>query len=471
MTLRRSLPRLLPSLLAALLLMSPHPSSADGPAPGTILASHGTFSSLQDAISNASDGDRIDVFGGSHPGPIVIDHSVALIGHEWPVIDGGGSGTVLKLSAPGIELRGFRILNSGSSLDEENAGISGEAPRLRIVGNWLENVLFGIYLRKADHSLIQNNRIRGLSVETPRRGDPIRVWYSNHVQILGNKIRHGRDVVLWYSNDLTVRDNEVSEGRYGLHFMYCDDAFIESNILLNNSVGAFLMYSRRLRFQQNTIAFNHGPSGYGVGLKDMDNALLRDNLFFGNRVGAHLDNSPREVDSLGRFEANVFAFNDIGVSLMPSVRNNQFSANSFIENQEQVAITGGGGQALANDWHLDGSGNYWGDYAGYDASGDGIGDVPYVARKLYENLIDRYPDLRLFIYSPAAEAINFAARAVPLVRPDPKLTDEYPLMQPPPMADLPPIPAPAPGGLMILSAMMIAVGLLIMATPSLKRSR
>lgn len=437
---------------------------------GLIVSPHGQYSSLLKAIQEAEDGDTIEVYGGEHAGPLIVNKSLELIGHDWPVIDGNGVGTVLKLTAPDTVVRGFRILNSGDSLDEENSGISGEAPGLRIEGNRLENTLFGIYLRDAAGSIIKDNHIQSKSLDVPRRGDPIRVWYSNNAEIISNDIDKGRDVVLWYSENLTVRGNTVRDGRYGLHFMYCDDALIDGNLLINNSVGAFLMYSRRLRFLNNTIAFNHGPSGYGVGLKDMDDAFINQNLFFGNRVGAHLDNSPREVDSIGRFEGNVFAFNDIGVNLMPSVRNNQFTRNSFIDNQEQVGISGNGGQAKANSWDIEGIGNYWSDYSGFDVLDDGIGDIPYLSEKLYENLIDRHPGMRLFIYSPASDAINFAAQAVPLVKPDTKLIDEAPLMAPKLVEGAPSLPQIGSNRLAIASVIMIAAAIGIIAIPKINRT-
>ena len=50
------------------------------------------------------------------------------------------------------------------------------------------------------------------------------------------------------------------------------------------SVGAFLMYSRNLHLERNVFLANRGPSGYGIGLKDMDGVEAHDNRFLGNRV-------------------------------------------------------------------------------------------------------------------------------------------------------------------------------------------
>jgi nitrous oxidase accessory protein len=400
-----------------------------------------------------------------YQGPFEINRSVELIGHDWPVLDGGDEGTVVEITAPDVVIKGFVIKNSGDTLAEENSGIAVEAPGALIEGNRLEDTLFGIYLRKAHETIIRDNDITSKDLDVPRRGDPIRVWFSNDVLIENNEVNEGRDVVLWYSERLTVRDNEVNGGRYGLHFMYCDDAIIENNLLTNNSVGTFLMYSRRLHLFNNTIAYNRGPSGFGVGLKDMDDAVIENNLFLDNRIGAHLDNSPRELNSIGRFEGNVFAFNDIGIRLAPSVRRNQFQSNSFIDNGEQVNIAGRGGRAENNAWTVADQGNYWSDYIGYDGDADGLGDVPYKSERLFENLTDNDSSLRLFLYSPVEQAVDFAARAIPFVKPQPKLSDQSPLMDPVMPDGLPSVPKVgneplwlASAGMLILATILLSMG-------------
>jgi nitrous oxidase accessory protein len=417
---------------------------------------------LAQAIALAAPGDTLDVQGGTYFGHLVIDKPLTIIGHDWPVIDGGGEGSVLQITAPGTTVRGFVIQNSGHSLDQENTGIVVEATNTVVEDNRFEQTLFGIYLRQAHNSVVRGNIIYSKPLDVPRRGDGIRVWYSNDVLIENNTVEMGRDVVLWYSERLTVQGNVVNNGRYGLHFMYCDDAHIVQNRLTNNSVGAFLMYSRRMIMEHNTVAGNRGPSGYGIGLKDMDDAILRDNLFLDNRVGAYLDGSPREVDSIGQFQRNVFAYNDIGVEMMPSVRHNEFVANSFVDNDEQVAIAGGGATADNNAWTVADQGNYWSDYVGFDANGDGFGDIAYKSERLFENLVAQEPNLRLFLYSPAINTLDFAAKAFPIVRPQPKLVDERPFMSPTLPSQAPALPRSAVSSWfgMALLFVLLALGII-----------
>ncbi len=409
---------------------------------------------LQAIIEQASPGDTLKVQAGSYSGPLVVTKPLVLLGTGEPVIQGHGQGSVVKLKAPGIVFRGFRVTGSGNYLDEENSGIEVLARHILVEQNRLDDVLFGIYLRRAHGSIIRNNEITGKMLDLPRRGDLIRVWYSDSVLVENNTLRLGRDVVLWYSNHLTVRYNRISGGRYGIHFMYCDDANIYENQLTENSVGAFLMYSRRLHFYRNFMASNRGGSGFGIGMKDLDDARIIDNLFIDNRVGIFIDNSPREIESRCTLKGNVIAYNDYGVLLLPNVRRNLFEDNTFLENEEQVAIDGGG--RLVNiRWNQ----NFWSDYTGLDLNGDGFGDIPYASQRFFESLMDRHPILRLLLYSPAVQALNFAAKAVPLVQPDPKLVDSLPRVKMVIPVGVPAPPKHKDPTLSILSALLLGVSI------------
>jgi nitrous oxidase accessory protein len=380
---------------------------------------------LQEWISSAPLGAILRVPPGVYHGPIVIDKPLTLLGDGQAVLDGLGRGTVVHIIAPDVTVRGFVIKNSGRSLAHEDSGILVEAPRARIEENELFDVLFGIYLKNAPGSIIRANRVRGLDVPEAERGDALRLWYSSDALIEGNQTYNARDAIIWYSARVTVRANRFQGGRYGVHLMYCKEINIESNLLSKNFVGVYAMYTQNLTLRQNLSLGHRGPSGYGIGLKDTDNAQIVENVIADNSVGAFIDNSPSESNSSVLFRRNLFAYNETAVLMFPSVRGDVFTENSFIENFEQVGIAGGG-EPHGNSWTQ----NYWGDYLGYDADNDGIGDLVYKSERLFEHLIDRHPQLRLFLYSPAIQALEFAARALPIFKPQPKLTDPRPLMAP-----------------------------------------
>ncbi|MBM3999354.1 MAG: nitrous oxide reductase family maturation protein NosD [Planctomycetes bacterium] len=380
----------------------------------------GPIRTIEDAIARADAGDTIVVDGGRYSGPLLIEKSVRLVGRNAPVIDGEGNGTVVTIAAPDVRLSGFVIRGSGDVLGREDSGLLVRAPRAVVEKNAFEDVLFGVTLQRAPETVVRDNDLQSKPLDLARRGDLIRVWYSDDVTLESNRIRDGRDMVLWFSKRLTVRANRAHGGRYGLHFMYCQDARVESNHLWDNSVGAFLMYSRHVAMTGNWLERNRGASGHGIGLKDMDAAQIADNVVLGNRIGVFVENSR------GTFERNIVAHNEVGLTILPSARGNRFERNSFVENGEQVAIVGASGRMTTNAWQ----GNYWSDYRGYDVDGDGQGDQAYEPSRLFERLADRNAALRLFRENPSVAAIDFASRVFPVFKPKPTFTDAAPRMTP-----------------------------------------
>lgn len=402
-----------------------------------IVAPDGDYTTIEAALAAAQPGAVIEVHGGTYPAPLVVDKTVSLMGVNQPVIDGQGQGSLVLIGASDVVFSGFVVQGSGQSLAHEDTGIVIQGARVTVSHNLLEDVMFGIYFASAHDGLAQNNIIHGKPLEESMRGDGIRVWYSNHVRLIGNEITSGRDTLIWYADNITIRDNHIHHNRYGLHFMYNENAVVENNIVEHNAVGAYMMYSAGLVMTGNHFNQNRGASGYGIAFKDMDHAQVADNVFTGNGVAIYLDNSPSLVDEYNRFSQNFIAYNDIGLMGLPSVQRNIFQNNTFLENYQQISVQGRG-NLLGNLWSQAGIGNYWSNYAGYDRDGDGVGDMPFRAEKLFESLADSEPVLRLFTFSPASQAIDFAAAAFPALRPDPKVIDDAPRMDyllPPGMTD------------------------------------
>jgi nitrous oxidase accessory protein len=400
--------------------------------------------SLAEAVAEAPAGATIEVRGGLHPGGLVITRDLTLIGVDGPIVDGGGAGSVISVSGASLEIRGFILRNTGGNHDKEDAAIVVDKGRATIEDNRIENALFGVYLKQSPNSVVRGNIVLARQTDIALRGDSIKIWYCNDTVIENNYASDGRDNILWYSDGTVVRGNTFDRGRYGLHLMFSNRSAIETNSLRKNSVGLYIMYGREITVTGNNMSNNHGPSGGGVGLKDVDSISFTGNRIVHNRTGAQVDTSPRERGIENYWVENVFAFNDIGIAFQPSIRHNTFHGNAFIDNIEHISVLGDG-QLKDLTWAVDGRGNYWSDYAGFDANGDGIGDRPYEARRLFESLTNDNPTLQLFRFSPAELAVDFAAKAFPAFRPQVKITDPAPLMDPVASPYLPP-PDRASGG-------------------------
>lgn len=411
---------------------------------------------LQPVLDEAAPGSVVDLEAGVYEGPAVVAKRLTLKG-RGAVVDGGGEGTVLAVTAPGTVVEGLTLRASGSSLLGEDAGLKVTAASVTARGLTLEDVLFGVFASNAGGLVLEDSVLRGKELPLGRRGDLVRVWNCDAVRLSRNRLEGGRDMVLWFSTGSIVESNAIMGGRYGLHFMYTHGARVSGNLFRGNSVGLYVMYSRSLVVAGNTFERQRGPSGTALGLKESDSITVSSNTFRDNRQAVFLDQSPLVETNANTFSGNIFAYNDVAVTLMPGVRGNVFCGNGFVDNLQQAAVRGAG-RLSGNDW----TGNYWSDYAGYGRGGRGA--APYRAERVLERLADTRPLARYFLYTPAAQAVELAARAFPLFKPQPLFIDTSPLLSPPPGRPEPPrAPRPllagvwAPAGLLSASAAAVAL--------------
>lgn len=377
--------------------------------------------SFQALVDATPEGGFLRPEPGSYAGPVVIGRAIAIDGGSRVAIDAGGSGTVVRIEANGVALRGLRLTGSGSNHDRVDAGIALVGSGNVIENNSIEDCLFGIDIAKSNENIVRGNRIHSKSRDTALRGDAIRLWYSFRNQIVENDISDTRDVVVWYSSDNVISRNRVVRGRYALHTMYANKNLVADNEFLENMTGIFLMYSDGVEIRRNRILGAQGATGVGVGFKESSSIVLEDNDIIYCATGVLLDVSPYEPDTVIRFERNRFAYNGVGVLFHNDWQGNEFRDNHFVGNFTQVAVRGGGG-ATRNVW----SHNYWDDYEGFDRDRDGRGDTPYEVRAYADRIWMEVPQAAFFRASPLLEVIDFLDRLAPFSAPTLILRDEAP---------------------------------------------
>lgn len=398
-------------------------------------AAPGAAPPLQPLVDATPEGGTLRPPPGTWSGPVRIRRPIALDGGGEVTIDGGGHGTVIRVEAGGVTLRGLRIVGSGSNHDAIDAGVALAGSGNRVEDNVIEDCLFGIDLAQANDNLLRGNRIRSKTSETALQGDAIRLWYSFRNRIVDNEISHVRDTVAWYSSDNLFSGNRFSNGRYGLHMMYAHQNAVQGNEFRQNMTGVFLMYSDRAELRDNRILGAQGAGGIGVGFKESSSATLVDNDIVYCATGVLLDVSPYEPGTTNRFRRNRIAYNGIGVLFHTDWTGNEFRDNDFRGNFSQVAVRGGGG-AMRNLWQ----GNHWDDYQGFDRNRDGTGDSPYELHAWADRIWMELPPAAFFRASPLLEVIDFLDRLAPFSAPTLILRDDAPRFEPPPLR------ASIPGG-------------------------
>jgi nitrous oxidase accessory protein len=351
-----------------------------------------------------------------------------VIGRGRPAIDGGGAGTVVTVTGRQAVFSGFEVRGGSHTTSEEPAGIKVEGSGHRIEDNWVHDVYFGIHLSQGDDNLVRANRVEPGLGASLRPGHGISVWYVTSSRLEDNVVSAARDgIYLSFSDQLEIAGNEVSGSRYGIHSMFSQRATLRDNRIHDNLLGVALMNSRELHMIGNRIERHRvGATAYGVLLKDIDDMVLEDNRILDNRVGLYADSTPIGAGKEALVTGNLFAGNGTALALQSNVRL-VFTANRVADNLFDVRAEGAG-TSERNRWSQDGRGNFWSGYRGYDRDGDGIGDLPYRYEPVLGELLRRNPAAQAFLLTPAALALEEAARLFPIVRPRPLVVDEHPLM-------------------------------------------
>ena len=383
---------------------------------------------LQAKIDAAPRGTTITVPAGIYQGPIVIRGPLTLAAEPGATIDGGGHGSVVTISGDAVVFRGFQVRNSGGTVTEEAAGIKATGQRHRIEQNDVHDVYFGIHVGDGTGVVVQNNRIRPGVLHGARPGHGISAWHLRDSEVLGNVISEARDgVYLSFTERVLVAGNSVTGCRYGLHSMYSQQARFEQNDVSNNLLGAALMMSDRLELRGNRIRQHRaGAAAYGVLLKDIGDLIAEDNEITANRIGIYAEGVPTDPSRHARFERNLIAGNEVGLALQ-STAALTFTGNRIAENLADVRPLGRQLSAGMR-WSSEGRGNSWGQYRGYDADGDGIGDLPHRVGDAVDALLRRNSLVQAFLYTPAHLALEAGARMFPLYNQTPLVVDERPLM-------------------------------------------
>lgn len=409
------IPTLLTGLILAIGLPLPAAAAEVSPQPGE---------PLQQAVARAAEGDTLVVPAGTHEvGTLRLAKPLTLAGEDGAVLDGGGSGDVVRVTSPGVTLRNLEIRNSGMNLNKMNAGVFVEeaANGFHLADSFLDHNAWGVWVNGANAVVIRDNRIRGnTDVVSPNRGNGIQLWKVSGALVADNEIWRTRDAIyIEVSHGANIlHGNHMHHLRYGVHYMYSHRNEVTHNRTHDTRAGYALMMSDNLEVHHNRSA---GDEDYGVLMNYVKKSTIHH-----NRV------EPGPEKCLFVFNSqyndvhhNRFTGCDVGVHLTAGSFHNRIFENAFMHSRNQVKYVGNREQ----EWSRDGRGNYWGDYLGWDTDGDGIGDVPYRPNDMVDKLVWKYPLVRVLMNSPAVQSLRWVQQQFPALR-SPGVTDHHPLMEP-----------------------------------------
>jgi parallel beta-helix repeat protein len=298
-----------------------------------------SYTSIQEAVDAAKEGDTVFISSGTYNEKIVINKTISLVGEssDNTIVDGGGSGTVVRIQADGVTVRGIAVGN-------------GEV---------------GFHINSSEDSTIEKTRI------SRNQFDGLRITDSNST---------------------LIRDNMFSlHPQHGVFILRSNYSVLSNNTILGDSrmsVGVFVYQSRFNLIRSNNVTGNRSNEA-GISILDSsDNEVRRNFIADNNWSGIDLRNANRNIITGN----TIVGHNWFGIRISFSFEN-LVHLNNFIENSQQFSL-----ESSNSTWNLNGLGNYWSNLSFRDDDPDGVFDVPY---QMNENNTDHFPLAgRFYAFNP-----------------------------------------------------------------------
>jgi parallel beta-helix repeat protein len=228
--------------------------------------------SIQDAIDNYSyPGDIVYVYSGTYYENVVVNKTINLTGEDkaTTVIDGGGSGDVVNITADWVNISGLTISNSGSEVSWPDFDVGIKFYMVQncwVINNNVTSINgSGIYLYSSSNNSINDNNVSSNN------------WYSiilsssSYVNISNNIIHdNGLGITLYSSSFVNVQENEIyNNWGDGIRSQYSSDNTYINNIvhdqINSGGVGGHGFFFSGTPYSNNKIignvVYNNGADG------------------------------------------------------------------------------------------------------------------------------------------------------------------------------------------------------------------
>ena len=236
----------------------------------------GNYSSIQEAINNATNGDTIFVYNNTYNENVDTKlKKITLLGEDrdTTIITGSAANPVLKIGTSDTTLSGFTLIGTPTGIIIQVASLSenifitnnlikdgsngivlsATTSKVTITGNTIKNNAFiGIQLQSSSYDIIQGNTIENNGAQ----GIDLSL-NSNHNSFLNNSImNNAKEAILISgiaSTENSIEGNNIYQNQIGVRFTSAGSNKIQSNNIEGSVMEGVLLQTSK----ENTIEMNN----------------------------------------------------------------------------------------------------------------------------------------------------------------------------------------------------------------------
>jgi parallel beta-helix repeat protein len=359
---------------------------------------------------------------------------------EYPIgfgiqFDGSSNCSITANKIMGFPMAGINIQSDSNNnrIEANHVTYGGSGIRIsgsqnnNIAGNYVaDNAGVGIHFDAASNNILRNNImsnntgnlkvesytssasgwINDVDTSNTADGKPVLYWINEvdrtvplnagyiglvnctRITVEGfTFMNKGQGVLLAYTTNSTVtRNNAINDCT--IYLSSSSGNRIAENNIAGNGNGIYAQQSSGNTISANSITNNNK----GIYLSGCSNNTITGNNVANNTNGIWFGGSSNNKIYLNNFQNNGHQAYDIameGLTASASLTVANFASTHVRQlismYEEYVNFLG---PPSVNTWDNGSRGNYWGDYIGTDANGDGVGDSPYI---IYGDNKDNYP--------------------------------------------------------------------------------
>ena len=334
------------------------------------------YTTIQAAINAADDEDVIKILTGTYTEDIIIDKSVSLRTDsmkETIITSNDKKAYMVEVKANDVSIEGFTLIDeTNTSHRKAVIYISSGVQDVVISENYIPSTIISrsILAEQAEGVVIRDNIFnltQGIQFEN-----------CLSCSITDNSIRNENESIVIRIIDsigTVIANNKIENAMHGVHVLSSRQCNITSNTIRNHTLNGIYLENGDTHIVEENIIKNNGLNGIKITSSDSE---IEFNEISSNLNGISIDASNNNI-----FNNTIKNNHNYGISGGLTSYNNYIFSNRFTSNGDSVLAIEEG----SNQWYKDGNGNFWEDYLGPDNDENGIGDIPYN----HKNIYDKYP--------------------------------------------------------------------------------